>query len=642
MTEDVFETPSSTPNFQTELAEQLAALVPEVVADGKIDVAKLQELIANDAAELSERFGLFWPGKQRATRIAQTPTTATLKPEPEKSKDWDISKNVFIEGDNLEVLKILQKHYHGKIKVIYIDPPYNTGKDFVYPDNFKEGLENYLAWTRQVNDEGKKISTNSETEGRYHSNWLNMMYPRLKLARNLLTQDGVMFISIDDNEIDNLTKICKEIFGESNFSTTFIRQKKKKPSFLHSNVGSMTEYVVCVTKNIDFTFPFSVDTTTAGKKYPLNNAGNSRSTLTFPVRSISFSMPDCVIEPQDMSEGNIRTRLLNKVEIFEGRNLDEFTLEGEWRYSQTKVDEILGSGETITISKVPFRPNHVKAGGEVKKMHNLLTPQTYGTGTNEDGSDEIFKLMGGDYFDNPKPSSLIRILLQSVTYDDPEAIALDFFAGSGSTGQAVMDLNNLDGGSRQFILVQLPEPTPEDSNAREAGFQTISEVTRKRLELVSKAIAENKEDQVFDHDPLADQGFRSYKLSSSYFQKWRVENDIALTELEAHLFNLKDSANDEAMEEELLTEILLKNGYSLSETVNQVSIGDLNLLSVGGGLVLAYLNEHLKPTLENLRALVASEPSKLIVLEDAFQGDDELKTNLVQLCKSKNIEFWTA
>jgi adenine-specific DNA-methyltransferase len=642
MTENIFETPSSTPNFQTELAEQLAELAPEAVADGKIDVLKLQELLAQDAAETYERFGLFWPGKQRALRVAQMPTAATLRPEPEKSKDWGKTKNVFIEGDNLEVLKILQKHYHGKIKMIYIDPPYNTGKDFVYPDNFKEGLENYLEWTRQVNDAGKKISTNSETEGRFHSNWLNMMYPRLKLARNLLAQDGVMFISIDDNEIDNLTKICKEIFGEGNFSTTFIRQKKKKPSFLHNNVGSMTEYVVCVTKNSDFTFPFSVDTTTAGKKYPLNNAGNSIGRLTFPPQSVHFSMPDCVVEPQDMSEGNIRTRLLNKVEIFAGKNLNEFTLEGEWRYSQSKVDELLANGETITISKTPFRPNHVKAGGEVKKMHNLLTPQTYGTGTNEDGSEEIFKLMGGDFFDNPKPSSLIRVLVQAVTYDDPEATILDFFAGSGSTGHAVMDLNSQDGGSRNFILVQLPEPTPEDSSARMAGFATISEVTRERLMLVSQKLATHNQNQVFDSNPDADYGFRSYKLTNSSFQKWLVESDTDRTKLEDHLFSLKDSANDAASADELLTEILLKNGYSLSENVKTVLIGDLAWLSVSDGLVLAYLNEHEKPTLDNLREVAAREPLRLILLEDAFHGDDELKTNLAQLCKSKNIELWTA
>ena len=194
--QDIYETPSGTPDFKTELAAQLSELIPEAIADGKVDVEKLKELLGDDAGDDRERFGLFWAGKKRALRAAQEPTTATLKPDVENSKDWDTTKNVFIEGDNLEVLKILQKHYHGKIKMIYIDPPYNTGKDFVYPDNYKEGLATYLDWTRQVNEEGKKVSTNPESEGRYHSNWLNMMYPRLKLARNLLTKDGVIFISI--------------------------------------------------------------------------------------------------------------------------------------------------------------------------------------------------------------------------------------------------------------------------------------------------------------------------------------------------------------------------------------------------------------------------------------------------------------
>ena len=240
---DIFEVPGATPHFRTELAAQLAELVPEAVADGKLDIEKLRELLADDVADGNERFGLFWPGKKRALRAAQAPTTATLKPDFVHSKDWDTTQNVFIEGDNLEVLKTLQRHYHNKIKLIYIDPPYNTGKDFVYPDNFKEGLDTYLEWTRQVNEEGKKVSTNSETEGRYHSNWLNMMYPRLKLARNLLTDDGVIFISIDDHEQDNLKKLCNEIFGEDNFVGMFKWNRVAKAPSLSGSIRSKYEYV---------------------------------------------------------------------------------------------------------------------------------------------------------------------------------------------------------------------------------------------------------------------------------------------------------------------------------------------------------------------------------------------------------------
>lgn len=641
--QDIYATPSSTPDFKTELAARLSELIPEAIADGKVDVEKLKELLGDDAGDDRERFGLFWPGKKRALRVAQEPTTATLKPDLENSNDWDNTKNVFIEGDNLEVLKILQKHYHGRIKMIYIDPPYNTGKDFVYPDNFKEGLETYLEWTKQVNEEGKKVSTNSESEGRYHSNWLNMMYPRLKLARNLLTQDGVIFISIDDNEIDNLLRMCAEVFGESNVSTTFIRQKKKKPSFLHSNVGSMTEYVVCVTRNRDYTFPFSVDTTTAGKKYPVNNAGNSLGVLTFPAGAVRFSERSVAYQPADMSGGNIVTRLLDKVEVVDHVNAEAFRLEGEWRYSQAKLDEIVAAGDSITISKPPFRPNHVKVGGEVKKMHNLLTPVTYGVGTNEDGSAEVDGLMGGSYFDNPKPTSLIGTLAKAVTYEDPDALILDFFAGSGTTGHAVMALNAEDGGARRWIQVQLPEPTPDDSAARKAGFRTISEISQRRLRLAGDRIRDAIRTTLNEGDVAIDTGFRLFRLTDTNFTKWQVASDADATALEQHLLDLRDSADDDSTPDSLLTELLLKQGYSLTEQINDAEVDGLKLKSVGDGLVLAYLDERTKPTLQQLRKVLDSEDlARFIILEDAFKGDDELKTNLVQEAKTRGVELWTA
>lgn len=231
---EVHETSATSPVFKSEIARALADLLPEAINDGKIDADKLKEILGDDLSNERERFGLFWPGKMRALRAAQEPTTATLKPIPEKSKSWNQTNNVFIEGDNLEVLKILQRHYHGKVKLIYIDPPYNTGKDFVYPDNFKEGLETYLEWSRQVNEEGKKTTSNSETEGRYHSNWLNMMYPRLKLARNLLTEDGAIFISIDDVEQAHLRKLCDEVFGEANFVGNIIWEKSTLERMMQS------------------------------------------------------------------------------------------------------------------------------------------------------------------------------------------------------------------------------------------------------------------------------------------------------------------------------------------------------------------------------------------------------------------------
>lgn len=244
MNDDLNEIPGATPDFRTELAEKLADLVPEAVADGKIDTKKLEELLDGDAADTRERFGLFWPGKKRALRAAQEPTTATLVPDKENSKDWDTTSNVFIEGDNLEVLKILQKHYHGRIKMIYIDPPYNTGQDFVYPDNYQEGLKSYLELTKQVDEGGKKLSTNSDQAGRYHSNWLNMMYPRLKLARNLLTDDGIIFVSISDHEVDNLRKLLNEVFGESNFIGQIAVSKGTTTGQDANDIGSSIDFLL--------------------------------------------------------------------------------------------------------------------------------------------------------------------------------------------------------------------------------------------------------------------------------------------------------------------------------------------------------------------------------------------------------------
>ena len=246
--------------------------------------------------------------------------------------------------------------------MVYIDPPYNTGKEFIYTDKWSDPTKEYKR-TEEINKESSDTDPGANDEGGRHSNWLNMMYPRLRLARNLLTEDGVIFISIDDKELANLMKLCNEIFGEDNFVTLFIWEKKKKPSFLHKNVGKLTEYIVCYTKNSDSTFPFSLETTAEGKKYPLNNAGNTLSVITFPPETVSFNMDDQVVKPQDMSEGNIKTRLLNELVIVNGKNCNEFSLEGEWRYCQSKINEIIKNNEKIVISKIPFRPNH-KAGGD--------------------------------------------------------------------------------------------------------------------------------------------------------------------------------------------------------------------------------------------------------------------------------------
>ena len=655
MTDDIYETPSSTPNFQTELAEQLAELVPEAVADGKIDVAKFQELLADDATRTNERFGLFWPDKQRAMRVAQMPTTATLKPDPEKSKNWDTTQNVFIEGDNLEVLKILQKHYHGKIKMIYIDPPYNTGKDFVYPDNFREGLNNYLEWTRQVNEQGMKISTNSESEGRYHSNWLNMMYPRLKLARNLLSADGVIFMSIDDHEIDNLTRLGKEIFGEDNFLACFPRVTKRagKSGDL---IANNHDYVLAFARgsgirlnrfsHTDDGFKYSDEYLDTRGKYKLNQTLDY-DTLGY-VKSLDY--------PIDI-EGTIHYPGGVSSEAHEARKEKNPKDGYRWRWSKALFD--FGYREGFVVVKEgkngPRIYTKTYQNAAIRESGNgyevVLQDRTKATTTldltdnkfsNDNAKKDLKSLFDFAAFDYTKPVELLKLLVNISTDQDGQDIVLDFFAGSATTAHAVMELNAEDLGNRVFIQVQLPEPSPEDSLAFEANFETIAEISRERINRAGDQIQAALAGRLGTDQYSLDSGYRSYSLVDTHFEKWQVSSDIEMTTLEQHLFELRGNADDYSTELDLLTEVLVKQGHSLTESIKEVTHGGITVFSVGDGLILGYLKETVKPTLPQLEAVLQGMPAKLIVLEDAFQGDDELKTNIAQICKSKNIEFWTA
>jgi adenine-specific DNA-methyltransferase len=624
MSEDVFETPSSTPNFQTELAEQLAELVPEAVADGKIDVAKLQELLADDVADGSERFGLFWPGKRRAQRIAQLPSSATLVPDVDASVDWDTTKNVFIEGDNLEVLKLLQKHYHSKVKLIYIDPPYNTGKDFVYPDNFKEGLENYLAWSKQVNEEGERVSTNSETDGRYHSNWLNMMHPRLRLARNLLTDDGLICISIDDSEVATLRLICDEIFGSDNHLAQVIWERAYAPVNLKRHFSENHEYILVYAKSKQALTSFNLargDDADDRYKNPDNDPRG-------PWKSENFTVGPAVTK----NVYEILTPSGRKVSPTSGRS---------WVYSEERYLELAADNRVWFGADGNNVPSSKRFLSEVKQGITPMTIWKYkDVGHSQDATKELKALFDGQsLFSYPKPVKLIKQLLELNTKD--EDLVIDFFAGSATTGHAVMAKNSEDGGGRRFILVQLPEPTGENSEARAAGLKSISDIARSRLKRAAVVIETDLAQSLLGANSKFDGGFRSYRLVDSGFSKWRAKSDTDMTTLEAHLFSLKGSAMDDAKPENLLSEILLKQGYSLSEKTSSIHLDGLEFLSVGDGLVLAYVNEHSKPSIEALREAIQKAPSKLIILEDAFQADDELKANLVQLCKSSRVELWT-
>lgn len=640
MTDEIYETPSTTPNFQTELAARLADLVPEAIADGKVDIEKLKELLDGDAADSSERFGLFWPGKKRALRAAQEPTTATLKPDFENSKDWDTTKNVFIEGDNLEVLKILQKHYHAKIKMIYIDPPYNTGKDFVYPDNYKEGLETYLEWTRQVNEEGKKLSTNAETEGRYHSNWLNMMYPRLKLARNLLTDDGLIAISISDKEVFHLGKLMDELFGYDSKLACAPWLSEASGGKEKTGLRNGHEYLLVYFKRNSGSVSQSERSTgvlnLTDKEGPYRKG---RELMKWGGTSLRSDRPNQFYG----------LRCPTGDYVFPFRNDGK---EGHWRWGKDN-EGIIKAQLDVDVFHWEVRPfdEGIVVDGQherwvpYEKIRDAKKSVGWSTwldkfGTNADGTRELKELFGFKVFDTPKPSQLIKWFI--ALHEDDDGFVLDFFSGSAATADAVMQLNAEDGGSRKFIMVQLPEPTLKDSDAFKSGLSSIADISRKRIDLAGERV---KQIRGLTSQGL-DTGFRAFKLADTNFSKWRLSSDVEEDALRQHLLGLRDSATDDATADELLTEILLKQGYSLTEAVSEAEIDGLDVRLVrdpdGDVAVLAYLNEHIKPTLEQLRALVDESPTRIIVLEDAFQGDDELKTNLFQLAKSKGIELWTA
>ncbi|MCW2672979.1 MAG: hypothetical protein JWP14_1568 [Frankiales bacterium] len=482
------------PDLSERNIDKLAALFPTVVTetlDGggrpirAIDYDLLRQELSGYVVEgPQERYQLDWPGKRAALLAANAPIAKTLRPVREASIAFDTAKNLFIEGDNLDALKLLQESYLGAIKLIYIDPPYNTGNDFIYDDDFAESTSDYLARSGQVDEGGVRLVANTESNGRFHSDWLSMMYPRLKLARNLLKHDGLIMISIDENEVSNLASLCDEVFGQSNRVGMFVWERKKKPSFLRKTMGVVTEYVVAYARDYEEVGPLVAGSGEEGKKYPINNAGNAFGRLTFPAGTVSFSLRDGIVPAQDMSEGNIRTRLVEPVTISGGRNVEQLVLEGEWRYSQRKLDELIADGGEIRISKVPFRPNYINRKDRVKKTANLLSHRVNGVPTNEDATAEIRSIFGADVMDFPKPVGLLKYLFATCTED--EDIVLDFFAGSATTGQAVAALNADDGGARRFMLIQLDEGTPPGSPARESGFETVAALGRERLRRVGR------------------------------------------------------------------------------------------------------------------------------------------------------------
>lgn len=633
-----------------------------------IDFKKLRQLLGDAAVEdAPEAYEFTWVGKQAARREAAQSIHKTLRPVPEDSVDWDNTQNLYIEGDNLEALKLLQKSYLGKVKMIYIDPPYNTGNDFVYHDEFKVSQSEYNEVAGYVDEEGNRLVSrgnsgataslndafkkNTDSNGRFHSDWCSMIYSRLMIARSLLTEDGVIFISIDDNEVENLRKVCDEVFGESNFVSEFIWEKKKKPSFLNINIGTKTEYIIAYSKNRSILGALSVDRTEEGKKYPINNAGNALAKLTFQAHKVRFNMDDCLVTAQDMSEGNIKTTLMNDFHISNGYNEEPFTLLGEWRYSQETLDEIIKNGDEIVISKIPFRPNHIKKGGELKKMHNLLTLSLYPqVGTNEDATSEIYQLLQGNYFDYSKPSSLIHFLIKSCTYNSKDSLILDFFSGSATTAHAVMQLNAEDGGNRRFIMVQLPEETAEDSEAYKAGYKNICEIGKERIrragakikeELVSKNKKQeggffDKEEEEDNAASTLDTGFRVFRIDSGNMKEdlEQAPSEVEQTKLDFYIDNVKEDRN----ELDLLFGCMLNWGVQLSLPMSMETVDGCNIYTVNEGDLVACLTKD-KPVTENIVRAIAEKSPLRVLFRDGSFASDAAKINIFE--QFKQLMDWS-
>ncbi|CEG26563.1 site-specific DNA-methyltransferase [Bacillus sp. B-jedd] len=600
---------------------ELIRLFPEVFSDGEIDFEKLKILLGGKAEEGRERYEFTWNGKSAATKIAQTPSAGTLRPERQESKDWEKTGNLYIEGDNLEVLKILQKAYFGKIKMIYIDPPYNTGRDFVYKDNFHDSISNYKEIT------GQAAKANAETSGRFHTDWLNMMYPRLKLARNLLSDDGVIFISIDDNEVTNLRAICNEIFGEINFIAQLPTIMNLKGNNDQYGFSGTHEYTLVFAKNItneDSIGELPLTEEDIGDYSLKDEKGFYKQGATLMRTGEAGAREK---RPKGFYPIYV-SRDLTKISI-ERMNTDDYevypkTADGKemsWRRSKETLAETYGE---IIVKKTANGISFYKKqrleedeGIRGKKPKTLFYKPEYSSGN---GTNLLKSLFNGKVFDNPKPLDLIKDLI--LIGSGEEDIILDFFSGSATTAHAVMEVNREYGTKRRFIMVQLPERTVPGSEALAAGFETICEIAKERIRRAGTGGAE------------MDTGFKVYKLDSSNIKAW----DPDYTNLEQDLFELEDNIKEGRTKEDLLAELLLKVGIPLTETIEETIFAGKKIYNAGHGALLLCLEEEITLELVNEMAGMKSEymDTRVIFKESGFQNDT-IKTNAIQTLKKRGI-----
>lgn len=596
----------------------LAQSYPECISESQIDFETLRRVLGDWVDAGNERFGLIWPGKAQCMKIIQQPSVAALKPDRERSVNFDSAKNVFIEGDNLEVLKLLQKAYFGRIKMIYIDPPYNTGQEFIYPDKYAESLETYLAYTGQIDSEGRRFSTNTDTVGRYHSNWLNMMYPRLYLARNLLREDGAIFISIDDHELSRLREICDQIFGEENFKADIAWQKRYTRSNNTVDFTTVVEHLLVYAKSEAFEVSLLPRTEEADARYS-NPDNDPRGDW----KGASFLNP---ASPQDRPNLCYPLRNPNTGEIVHPTT-------NAWRRSREAFEELLAD------NRLYWGPDGKASVPSIKMFLSEargLTPTNFWAhdyaGNTDEGTKDLEVLIPGKVFNNPKPVQLIRRMLEHAC-NGPGDIVLDFFAGSCVTAQATIELNIEDGGDRKFILVQLPESVEHDSNAAKAGFSRISEIGNERIRRVISKVTNASEGQLdFEQKATTDLGFKAFKLDRSNFKTWQGDADTfdeSGKQLEIHAEHL----SPESSAEDVLYELLLKAGFPLITKVKVIDIVGKKVFSIEDGALLICLEKEVTPEL--IDALADAEPLQVICLDAAFKGNDQLKANAVQTFKAR-------
>ncbi|QQR91063.1 MAG: site-specific DNA-methyltransferase [Myxococcales bacterium] len=604
----------SSPDGVRENIQRMQEIFPEVFAEGKVDFDALRETLGDYVDDREERYSFTWHGKSRARHIAQTPSTGTLLPCPEQSVEWDTTQNLFIEGDNLEVLKLLQKSYHRRVKMIYIDPPYNTGKEFIYPDKYQDNLETYLKYTGQTDGQGFKVSANTEADGRYHTNWLNMMYPRLKLARNLLTDDGSIWISIDDNEAANLRSICNEIFGEENFVATFIWQKRTTRE--NRRVFSFNhDFVLCFARDKD-RFQESRNL------LPLGDEALSR--YSNPDNDPRGDWQSVAITAQ---AGHATPSQFYTICTPSGREIDP-PPGNCWRYNKGKFDEMVAEGRIwfgASGNNVPRKKHFLTEGKDGLTPHTLWLAEE--VGTNDSAKRNLVGLFdGGDAYDTPKPVQLVERMLQIAT--SPGDTVLDFFAGSGTTGEAVWRHRDPGTQSRRFILVQLPEVT-EDQR-----FPTVSDFTRARLAASVKALANNPE--LSTDESHVDLGFRVLKLSSSNIKTWDADFDS----LDESLLNAIENIKPSRSEDDVLYEMLLKYGLDLAIPIESRIVSGKKVYIIGAGaLVVCLATGVTLDVVEGIAALRKElKPEVMrVVFRDAGFADDVVKTNTVQILKQAGI-----